>query len=73
MTQADKERDPVLPPHAFRNNEDEAVYHMCTSSHLIYVPRSRFVASFVPTAVARGVGDKDYLRADDDSNPQIAS
>ena len=29
MTYVDKELDKVLPPHEFRNNEDEAVYHMC--------------------------------------------
>ena len=31
VTFADKELDKVEPPHEFRNNEDEAVYKLCTS------------------------------------------
>ena len=34
VTFADKALDAKPPPHAFRNHEDEAIYHLCTRPRL---------------------------------------
>ena len=52
VTHVDRALDAAVPPHEFRNHEDEAVYKMCESSGLLS-PTPQFSSAVISTIATR--------------------